>query len=128
MDNLNQQIADMQVLFDEQIQFYTQEVDRLNNEVGQKDGEIENLNRIIEQKDIIIDSNDEVVAGLEAQINSVKPLIITQNGTYIPEEGVLGWNKVDAVVVGNEEELENLQAELEAKLVELMRRILKFKH
>lgn len=119
VDNLNQQIVDIQASFEKQIQFYTQEVDRLNYEVGQKDGEIENLNQIIEQKDIIIDSNDEVVTGLEAQINSVKPLIITQNGTYIPEEGVLGWNKVDAVVVGNEEELENLQAELESKLVEI---------
>ena len=74
VDNLNQQIVDMQASFEEQYNILLQENEDLHNQVVQKDGEIE---------------------GLNTQIESVTSLNVTENGTYIPEEGTLGWNNVD---------------------------------
>lgn len=74
VDNLNQQIVDMQASFEEQYNILFQENESLNQQITQKDSEIEDLN---------------------TQIESVTSLNVTENGTYTPEEGTLGWNNVD---------------------------------
>lgn len=37
---------------------------------------------------------------LESQIASISTLSVTENGTYTPEAGILGWNNVEVNVAG----------------------------
>lgn len=70
---------------------------------------IEDLNNQIIANEIVISDKNAEIAALEAensqlsanvqnltnQINTITGLTITDNGTYTPEEGTLGWNMVN---------------------------------
>ena len=77
-----------------------QEVEELTANIEQKEQEVENLNTTIEQKDVEIAEKNVEISDLNTQISTVTSISITENGTYTPEEGVLGWNVVEVNVEG----------------------------
>lgn len=113
-----EEINNLQIEVEEktsQIQTLQIENESLNQQITQKDGDISELESQIEENNSLIFSlqqdveslnqqivdltasileKDDEITSLNNQINSVTTLSVTENGTYIPEEGVLGWNEV----------------------------------
>ena len=77
------------------IELKEQEVEELTANIELKEQEVENLNTTIEQKDVEIAEKNVEISDLNTQISTVTSISITENGTYTPEEGVLGWNNIE---------------------------------
>ena len=85
---LNTEIVD----FQDDIQNYVAEIERLNGDITTLNTQIDSL--LLEKQQLTAQ-----VETLQNQINSLAEITITDNGVYIPNEGVLGYKKITVDVV-----------------------------
>lgn len=117
--DLNQQISTKDATISEQaneinaledeIDHLSADIDDLNAQIGNYLLQINDLNDEISDLNNVITQKDITIAGLQRQIDSVTSKTITENGTYTPGSGVLGWNSV-TVNVDNSKPEEGLDA------------------
>ena len=94
--NLQQQIEEKEGNISE----LEAQIEENNSLIASLQQDIDNLNQqIVDLTASILEKDDEITS-LNNQINSVTTISITENGTYTPEEGILGWNAVEVNVEG----------------------------
>ena len=84
VENLQGDVVEL----NETIEGLSGQIINLQTEITNKNQQIQTL-----QNDLYI-AND-TIANLQDKVNSVTSITITENGTYIPEEGILGYNEVN---------------------------------
>lgn len=80
-------------------------IEQLENQIDTLEDEISTLEGTVSGLETEVNRLDDLKDSLQSQIDSVTTLSVTENGTYIPEEGILGWNEVNVntkVVLGND--------------------------
>ena len=84
-------------------------IEGLENQIDTLEDEISTLEGTVSGLETEVNRLDDLKDSLQSQIDSVTTLNVTENGTYIPEEGTLGWNEVSVnvpqntkVVLGND--------------------------
>lgn len=99
-----------------------EQIRALQEQINALNAEIENLRQeaasLTEQVNVLQGEKDALEAektALQARLNSITSTTITENGTYVPEEGVEGWNSVTINVSSGDERI----AELEEKIRQL---------
>lgn len=75
-------------------------IEGLEKDIVAKNFKISELQTKLNDAESENEQLEEEVSGLQSQIDSVTTLSVTENGTYIPEEGTLGWNSVEVNVEG----------------------------
>ena len=95
--NLQQQIEEKEGNISE----LEAQIEENNSLIASLQQDIDNLNQqIVDLTASILEKDDEITS-LNNQINSVTSLSITENGTYTPGEGILGWNVVEVNAGGS---------------------------
>ena len=75
-------------------------IEQLENQIDTLEDEISTLEGTVSGLETEVNRLDDLKDSLQSQIDSVTTLSVTENGTYIPEEGTLGWNSVEVNVEG----------------------------
>lgn len=75
-------------------------IEGLENQISTLEDEISTLEGTVSGLETEVDRLDDLKDSLQSQIDSVTTLSVTENGTYIPEEGTLGWDNVEVNVEG----------------------------
>ena len=75
-------------------------IEGLENQIDTLEDEISTLEGAVSGLETEVNRLDDLKDSLQSQIDSVTTLSITENGTYIPEEGTLGWNEVNVQTSG----------------------------
>ena len=116
--NLNKQIEILQATNTE----YADEINSLKSQISQLEAQISELQNLNEEQEAQISELQSTVSGLTSEVEEKQAFIdtatgvtITTNGTYTPEEGIVGWNEVIVNVEGSgncDEIIEELNAEI----------------